>query len=77
MNGFNSVVLHHPPPPSLSSGRIAFVLLCIATSVLCAIVLAIHYTHHMAMMLAIPFSFLALSVMLIGWRRRLKSQVRI
>ncbi|KAI8149718.1 hypothetical protein BJV82DRAFT_589035 [Fennellomyces sp. T-0311] len=74
MNSFNSVVLRHPPPPSLSSGRIAFVISCIATSVLCAIVLAIHYTHHMAMMLAIPFSFLTLSIVLITWRRRLKSQ---
>ena len=77
MNSFNNIVQNHPPPPSLSSGRIAFFILCLSTSILCAIVLGIHYTHHIAMLLAVPFSFLLLSIIVIAWRRRLKSQVKL
>ncbi|KAG2223804.1 hypothetical protein INT45_001938 [Circinella minor] len=74
MNSFNNVVQNHPPPPSFSSGRAAFLILCLSASILCAIILGIHYTRHIAMLLAVPSSFLALSIILIAWRRRLMLQ---
>lgn len=75
MNSFNVAAQRHPPPPTFSSGHVALFMLCTGTSILTAIVLAIHYTHHIALLLAIPFSFLVLSGIIVGWRRRMKNKV--
>ncbi|KAI7875019.1 hypothetical protein K492DRAFT_183264 [Lichtheimia hyalospora FSU 10163] len=74
MHAFNAAAQRHPPPPSFTSGRMATLILCTGASILCSVGLAIYYTHHVALLLGIPFSFVALSSILVAWRRRLKVQ---
>ncbi|KAJ8657851.1 hypothetical protein O0I10_006379 [Lichtheimia ornata] len=74
MHAFNAAAQRHPPPPSFTSGRMATLILCTGASILCSVGLAIYYTHHIALLLGIPFSFVALSSILVAWRRRLKVQ---
>lgn len=76
MHAFNAAAQRHPPPPSFTSGRMATLILCTGASILCSVGLAIYYTHHVALLLGIPFSFVALSSILVAWRRRLKVQVK-
>ncbi|KAI9315660.1 hypothetical protein BX666DRAFT_1957863 [Dichotomocladium elegans] len=74
MNTFNAAAIHHPPPPSISSSRLVLFNMCTTISILCSIGLAIHYTHHVYLLLVIPISFLTFSLVIISWRRRLKQQ---
>lgn len=76
MHAFNAAAQRHPPPPSFTSGRMATLILCTGASILCSVGLAIYYTHHVALLLGIPFSFVVLSSILVAWHRRLKVQVK-
>lgn len=76
MNSFNTTVKDNPPPPSLSSGRLAAAIIFTVFAVISGVAVAIRYTHHISLMLVMPVTFLLLSAMLLSWRRRMKRKVR-
>jgi hypothetical protein len=77
INTFNTAAWHYPPPLAFGTGYLHIYLFCIAFTVLASVITAIHYTHHISLILALPFSFLTICMTVIGWRRRQRNRVRI
>jgi c-di-AMP phosphodiesterase-like protein len=75
MNTFNTAAWHYPPPKPIGTGSLNYYLLCLSCVILISIIIAIHYTHQIALILLLPFSFLVFSTMIIYWRRRKMSRV--
>ncbi|KAI8994488.1 hypothetical protein BDB01DRAFT_772993 [Pilobolus umbonatus] len=75
INTFNTAAWHYPPPSSFGVGSIHFYFFCLSILILSSIIIAIHYTHQIGLMLALPFSFLLLNMVMIGWNKRQKKRV--
>lgn len=74
INTFNIAAWHYPPPSPIS-GAMYFYLLCLSTLLVTTIFVAIHHTHQMGLMLALPFSFLIISMTIIYYRRKQREKV--
>lgn len=74
INTFNTAAWHYPPPTSFT-GSINYYLICLATLILAAVIVAIHRTHQIGFLLTLPFTFLFTSIIVIYYRKRQKSKV--
>ncbi|KAG2234868.1 hypothetical protein INT48_000531 [Thamnidium elegans] len=70
INTFNTAAWHYPPPNRMGSGSLNYYLFCLSSVILVAVIIAIHYTHQIGFVLVLPFSFLAVSMIIVYWRRR-------
>ncbi|CAO0793732.1 unnamed protein product [Mucor circinelloides] len=71
INTFNTAAWHYPPP-SPFTGSINCYLICLAALILTAVIAAIHHTHQIGFILALPFTFLFISMIVIYYRKKQK-----
>ena len=70
INTFNTAAWHYPPPKPIGVSSVNYYLVCLFTLILFAVVISIHYTHHIVLILVLPFSFLFISMVVIYWKRK-------
>ncbi|KAI8381468.1 uncharacterized protein BYT42DRAFT_566631 [Radiomyces spectabilis] len=74
MNSFNNVARRHRPPPSLQSGVSTGLIVCIGTTMISAVIVAMRYQQPMPLVMSLPLLLLLLSVTIVAWRRRQKAK---